>query len=164
MFVGTDFNIDYNSDVLTSRTAEQLYVWDEIQVAGDTFKKCDELIKKGVKGADVISDGTGKNRSTKGKSDHIIMKDAGFNVIPTVNPFVVDKIANLNRCFTLGIIKIHPRCKKLIRDLTQLVWDKNMQLEQKVDPSLSHLVDCLAYLCWKLYPLTGSKKYSIRLS
>lgn len=153
IFIGSDFNIDYNSDVLASRTASCLYIWDEIQIAGDTFKKCDALIRKGAKGGSVIADASGKARRTSGKSDHIILKDAGFRIIPTVNPYVVDKIANLNRALTLGLIKIHPRCRKLIRDLTQLVWDKHGQLDQKTDPSLSHLVDSLAYLVFKIYPL-----------
>jgi hypothetical protein len=131
-------------------------VWDEIQIPGDTYKKVNELKKKTI-GGDVISDSTGKNRSTKGRSDHTILREAGFNVIETRNPHVVDKIANLNRCFTLGIIKIHPRCKKLIRDLIQLVWNKHGELDQKTDPSLSHLVDCLAYICWELYPLMGER-------
>ena len=176
LFVGSDFNIDYNSDVLASmvgnfndinndlKAPPCLYVWDEIQIPGDTYKKADELKRKGAVGASVISDGTGKNRSTKGKSDHIILREAGFNVISTQNPYVVDKIANLNRCFTLGLIKVHPRCKKLIRDLTQLVWDKHGQLDQKTDPSLSHLVDCLAYLCWKLFPLSGGTAGRIKTS
>jgi len=157
-WVGSDFNIAYNSDVLASGHANGIHVWNEIQIAGDTFKKCSELKNKGVSGASIVADSTGKARRTSGKSDHIILREAGFEIIPTVNPLVIDKIANLNRCFTLGLIKIHPRCKKLIRDLMQLVWDKNMKLDQKTDPSLSHLVDALAYLCWKLYPLKTNRK------
>lgn len=152
-FVGSDFNIEYNSDVLVSRHSNGINVWDEVQIAGDTYKKCDELKRKKVTGATVLCDSTGKNRSTKGKSDHIILKEAGFNVKYKTNPHVTDKIANLNRCFTLGLIKIHPRCKKLIRDLIQLSWKKDGELDQSSDPSLSHLVDGLAYLCWNLYPI-----------
>ena len=152
-WVGSDFNIEYNSDVLVSQHSTGIFVWDEIQIAGDTFKKADELKRKGVTGATIICDSTGKNRSTKGKSDHVILDQAGFTVKSKTNPAVIDKIANLNRCFTLGIIKINPKCKKLIRDLTQLTWDKHGQLNQTTDKSLSHLVDCLAYLCWSLYPL-----------
>lgn len=157
-WVGSDFNFEYNSDVLASQHANGIHVYDEIQIAGDTYKKADELKRKGVTGANIVSDSTGKNRSTKGKSDHIILREAGFNVVPTMNPAVVDKIANLNRCFTLGLIKIHPRCKKLIRDLVQLKWDKHGQLDQTTDKSLSHLVDSLAYLCWKIFPLIPQKK------
>lgn len=157
-WVGSDFNIDYNSDVLHSLHANGIYVWDEIQIAGDTFKKCDELKKKGVAGASVVCDSTGKARRTSGISDHAILKQAGFNLVYKTNPAVKDKIANLNRCFTLGLIKIHPRCKKLIRDLTQLTWDKDGQLNQKTDKSLSHLVDALAYACFLHYPLVDKKQ------
>jgi hypothetical protein len=156
-WVGSDFNIDYNSDVLASQHANGLYIYDESQIAGDTFMKADALKRKGATGASIVADSTGKNRRTSGKSDYVILKEAGFNVVQTLNPAVKDKIANLNRCFTLGLIKIHPSCKKLIRDLIQLKWDKHGQLDQKTDPSLSHLVDCLAYLCWKLYPLINTK-------
>ncbi len=117
----------------------------------------------GMTGATIISDGTGKARKSNGISDHAILKQAGFNVLQNNNPAVVDKIANLNRCFTLGLIKIHPNCKKLIRDLTQLVWDKHGQLDQKTDASLSHLVDGLAYFMWKLYPLIEKKRSSARI-
>ncbi len=157
-YVGSDFNILYNSDVLASQHANGIYIHDEIQLACDTYQKADELKRKGVSGATIICDSTGKARSTKGKSDHTILKDAGFNIKYKTNPAVIDKIANLNRCFTLGLIKINPRCKKLIRDLSQLVWDKHGQLDQKTDPSLSHLVDGLAYLVWTLYPLVNQRK------
>lgn len=156
-YVGSDFNIDYNSDVLVSQHANGIFVWDEIQINGDTFKKCDELKRKGVTGATVICDSTGKARRTSGKSDHVILKNAGFNVKYKTNPAVKDKIANLNRCFTLGLIRINPRCKKLIRDLTQLEWDSKGNLDQRSDSSLSHLVDSLAYLCWYLYPLKSNQ-------
>lgn len=155
-YVGSDFNIAHNSDVLASQHAHGIHIWDEVQITGDTFKKVDELKRKGAVGATVVSDSTGANRRTSGKSDHLILREAGFNVIQTHNPSVKDKINNLNRCFTLGLIKIHPRCKKLIRDLKQTVWDKHEQLDQRTDPSLTHLVDSLAYLCWRLYPLRAT--------
>lgn len=161
VWAGSDFNILYNSDVLCSQHAHGLYVWDEQQIAGDTFKKCEGLARKGAQGASVVCDSTGKARRTSGISDHEILRQAGFNVVHFQNPAVVDKIANLNRCFTLGLIKIHPRCKKLIRDLKQLVWNKHGELDQKTDPSLSHLVDSLAYLCYKLYPLRDLSKHKV---
>jgi phage terminase large subunit len=162
VFVGSDFNIEYNSDILSSMTGTQLYVWDEVQIQGDTYKKAFELRRKINGGADIISDSTGANRSTKGKSDHIILRESGFNIIPTQNPYVEDKIANLNRCFMLGLIVINPACKKLIRDLKMLRWDKHGQLDQKTDKSLSHLVDCLGYLCWKLFPMIKKSQNSTR--
>ena len=156
VYTGNDFNIMYNSDIIGSRTGMgeegQLYIWAEVQIEGDTYKKCDELIKKGARGAIAICDSTGRNRSTSGLSNFKIMEEAGFIIAQTFNPYVIDKISNLNRCFTLGLIKINPKCRKLIRDLTQLEWRKEGELDQTRDPSLSHLVDCLAYMCWYFFP------------
>lgn len=161
-WVGSDFNIDFNSDIIASQHANGIFVHNENQIAGDTYQKAFALIEKGFAGATIVCDSTGKNRSTKGRSDVIILREAGFDVRIKTNPSVKDKIANLNRCFTLGLIKINPKCKKLIRDLTQLKWDKRGQLDQKTDPSLSHLVDGLAYLVWYLYPLVDNiNRFSI---
>jgi PBSX family phage terminase large subunit len=153
IYVGSDFNIEYNSDIILSQHAHGIYVWDEIQIPGDTFKKAHTLKEKGATGATIIADSTGINRRTSGKSDFLILREAGFNVTQTLNPAVIDKIANLNRCFTMGLIKINPRCRKLTRDLKSLKWDRHGQLNQTTDKSLSHLVDCLAYVCWKMFPL-----------
>lgn len=161
VWVGSDFNILYNSDVLCSQHAHGLYVWGEQQIAGDTYKKCEGLRKMGAGGASVVCDSTGKARRTSGISDHEILRQSGFNVVVFQNPAVVDKINNLNRCFTMGLIKIHPSCRKLLRDLKQLEWRKDGELDQKTDPSLSHLVDSLAYLCYKLYPLRDLSRTKI---
>jgi PBSX family phage terminase large subunit len=161
IYCGVDFNYLYNSDVLISQHAHGIYVWDEQQIAGDTFKKAEGLIRMGAQGASVICDSTGKARRTSGISDHEILKQAGFNVLYKTNPAVKDKISNLNRLFTLGMIKINPRCKKLLRDLKQTVWDKDGQLDQRSDPSLTHLVDGLAYAAWYLYPLRDISGFNI---
>jgi PBSX family phage terminase large subunit len=162
VYCGVDFNIANNADVLISQHAHGIYVWDEQLIAGDTFKKADGLKKKGATGAIVICDSTGKARRTSGMSDHEILKQNGFNVVYKTNPAIKDKIANLNRAFTLGLIKIHPRCKKLLRDLKQLEWKADgLKLDSGSDDSLGHLTDCLAYAVWYLYPLQDFSKYKI---
>ena len=112
-WIGSDFNWSHNSDIIASQHANGLYVYDEVQIAGDTFQKVDALKRKGVSGANVVCDSTGNARKTSagGKTDHSILREAGFTVLYKPNPAVKDKIANLNRCFTLGLIKINPRCK-----------------------------------------------------
>jgi PBSX family phage terminase large subunit len=162
IYGGADFNISNNADVLASQHAHGLYIWDEQLIAGDTFKKADGLKAKGATGASIVCDSTGKARRTTGISDHEILKQAGFNVIYKTNPAIKDKINNLNRCFTLGLIKIHPtRCKKLIRDLRQLTWKDEGKLDSGPDDSLGHLTDALAYLVWYLYPLRDISNYKI---
>lgn len=165
VYCGVDFNISNNADVIISHHAHGIYVWDEQLIAGDTFQKADGLKRKGVSGATVICDSTGKARRTSGMSDHEILKQAGFKVVYKTNPAIKDKIANLNRVFTLGLIKIHPRCKKLLRDLKQLQWRADgLKLDSGSDDSLGHLTDCLAYAAWYLYPLQDKSGYKINSS
>ena len=109
---------------------------------------CDYLKRKGYIG-NVIPDSTGKNRKTSGKSDHQILRENGFNVVPTRNPFVTDRVNNLNRLFTSDKIIIDPKCKKLIGDLEKVVW-KNEKLDQNTDPLLTHVSDALGYGAYKL--------------
>lgn len=161
IYAGVDFNIHYNSDVLISNHAHGVYVWGEQQIAGDTFKKCDGLKRMGATGATVICDSTGKAQRTSGMSDHEILKQAKFNVVYKTNPAVKDKISNLNRCFTLGLIKIHPSCRKLIRDLKQLEWNSREKFDEGKNGDLGHLVDGIAYAMWYLYPLKDVSGYRV---
>ena len=112
---------------------------------------CDYLKKKGYYGT-VIPDSTGKNRKTSSKSDHLILKDNGFTVMSTLNPFVTDRVNNINRLFTADRIIIDPKCKKLIGDLEKVAW-KNEKLDQKTDTMLTHISDALGYGAWKLFPI-----------
>lgn len=152
LFIGMDFNVEPMTAIIAQFYNGHFYVHDEVYLDNsDTYKMCDELIKKKYFG-DVIPDSTGKNRRTSGKSDHQILKDNGFRVMPTFNPFVTDRVNNVNRLFTNNRITINPKCKKLIRDLEKVVW-KNNKLDQTTDKSLTHISDCLGYVAWKIDPI-----------
>ena len=105
----------------------------------------------------VIPDSTGKNRKTSGKSDHLILTDAGFQIPYVFNPFVTDRVNNINRLLTDNRIIINPKCKKLIGDLEKVSWKDN-NLDQKTDTNLTHISDALGYMCWKLAPIEDHYK------
>jgi PBSX family phage terminase large subunit len=155
LHVGMDFNVQPMTAVIFQVYDNKIHVLDEAFLENsDTYKMCDHLKKKGYVG-NVIPDSTGKNRKTSGKSDHNILREAGFNVVPTRNPFVTDRVNNLNRLFTDDRIIIDPKCKKLIGDLEKVVW-KNEKLDQKTDSMLTHISDALGYGAWKLMPINGA--------
>ena len=150
IFVGMDFNVNPMTAIIFQQQDDLWHVIDEIFLENsDTYRMCDELIKRNYRGAEIIPDSTGKNRKTSGKSDHIILKENGFNVLTTRNPFVKDRVNNVNRLFTSDKIKINPRCKKLIKDLECVAW-KDEKLDQKTDTMLTHISDALGYGMWKL--------------
>ena len=85
------------------------------------------------------------------QSDFDIIKEDGYTIRSTHNPFVKDRVNNVNRCLKQGLIEIDPSCKKLINDLEKVSWKDN-NLDQKTDPLLTHISDCLGYACYSLIP------------
>jgi PBSX family phage terminase large subunit len=163
--IGMDFNVQPMTAVIGNYINKTLYIYDEVFLENsDTFKMCSELKRKGHKGSRIYPDSTGANRKTSGKSDHAILNEDGFTVAQTRNPFVTDRVNNVNRLLRDGRIIIDPKCKKLINDLEKVTW-KNDDLDQKTDKMLTHISDALGYLCHAIDPLIGlpPKSSSIKL-
>ena len=158
LFVGMDFNVHPMTAVIGRYINDTFYVFDEVFLEhSDTFKMTDALVKQGHAGAQVIPDSTGKARKTSGKSDHQILKDAGFTLPYVKNPFVTDRVNTMNNLFTHDRIVISPKCKKLIGDLEKVVW-KNNKLDQKTNPMLTHISDAFGYWVWHLAGIKPKKK------
>jgi PBSX family phage terminase large subunit len=152
-FIGMDFNVNPMTCVVGHMINDTIHIVDEgFLENSDTYKMCKYLRDKRYRG-NVIPDSTGKNRKTSGQSDFDILKQNGFNIMWTQNPFVTDRVNNVNRLLKAGKLIIDPRCKKLINDLEKVVWKDN-KLDQKTNPMLTHISDALGYLCFKLSPFT----------
>lgn len=155
ILAGVDYNVSPYCSIIAQYDGHNFYILDEIIIEdnGDTFKWCYEAKRKGYGGAIIYPDSTGKNRRTSGISDHQIARDNGFQLANTRNPFVTDRVNNINRLLAQGRIKISPKCKWLIRDLKKLGW-RGGKLDQVTDKNLSHVSDALGYLCWELAPIS----------
>lgn len=157
LLIGMDFNVNPMTAVIGQFYDNTFHIHDEIYLKNsDTYKMCDELKKKGYMG-DVIPDSTGKNRKTSGTSDFEILRNRGFKILSTHNPFVTDRVNNVNRLFTDNRTIIDPKCKKLINDLEKVSWKDN-KLDQKTDKMLTHVSDCLGYLKYKIEPIAVTRK------
>jgi PBSX family phage terminase large subunit len=164
IMVGMDFNVNPMTAVVGYYQNNTFYVVDEIYLENsDTYKMSGELIKRGYKSAFIYPDSTGKNRKTSGRSDHLILKDDGFIVKDTRNPFVKDRVNNINRLLRDGRIIIDPKCKRLIMDLERVVWDGN-DLDKRSDPNLTHISDALGYWCWAVDNIVYKAPAPIRLT
>jgi len=158
--IGMDFNVQPMTAVVGHYCNKTFYLFQEAFLENsDTFKMTDHLIRNGHKGANIYPDSTGKNRKTSGKSDHLILQEAGFRVQYTRNPLVIDRVNNINRLLMDGRIVISPECKKLINDLEKVSW-KDGQLDQKTDKMVTHISDALGYLCWAIEPLLAEQPKS----
>lgn len=159
VFLAMDFNVNPMTAIIFQVFHDQIHVHDEVYLENsDTPKMCKELQSRGYAGLKVIPDSTAKNRKTSGKSDLIILKEHGFQVIPTRNPYVVDRVNAVNRMFSQDRLVINRRCKKLINDLEKVAW-RNGELDQKGENSmLTHISDALGYGVWKHFPIASDIK------
>jgi len=156
LFIGMDFNVAPMTAVVLQYTEDKFRVLDEVWLMNsDTFKMVDELTRRGYSGARVIPDSTGRNRKTSGKSDFQILSDAGFVIESVHNPFIMDRVNNVNRLLGQGKVVIDPKCKKLINDLERVVWKNNALDQSGANKELTHISDALGYACWKLDPIVS---------
>lgn len=145
--VGCDFNVNPITAVLGYFENETFFIYDEIYIKNSNTFELAKTIKEKWGYCDVFPDATGKARKTSAtKTDHEILREAGLSLMYNPNPHVKDRQNCVNGLLGHNRIKIHPRCKMLIKDLEQL------QHENK-DDMLSHISDALGYLCWGLAPL-----------
>lgn len=152
IFISMDFNVNPMTASIGQYINETFYIFDEIFLENsDTYKMVAELKRRNYYGT-VIPDSTGKNRKTSGRSDFQILEEAGYKIPYVRNPFVVDRVNNVNRLFTADRIIIDPKCRKLIGDFEKVSWKDN-KLDQKTDPMLTHCSDNAGYMFWHIDPI-----------
>lgn len=152
-YIAMDFNVDPMTAVVFQVADNQIQVFDEVFLRNsDTPKMIAELKRRGYAGLKVIPDSTGANRKTSGATDFQLLREAGFQIMQVHNPFVTDRVNNVNRLLNTDKLIIDPKCKKLINDLEKVVWKDN-KLDQKTDKLLTHISDALGYGCHRLMPM-----------
>ncbi len=164
IYCGLDFNVDPMSCVICEYYDGVFHIIDEIFMRDSTTPEMAKEIKRRYgRGCQIIPDSTAKNRKTSGKSDLDMLRNEGFEIMNTRNPYVMDRVNNVNRLLEQGRIKISPKCVKLINDLEKVTWKEgDIKLDQKTDKLLTHISDALGYLCWKLEPIvSGSRGVTI---
>ena len=168
LLVGVDFNVDPFSAVFSVKVDEELHVFDEFNLTGGvtTWDFCDAVIEKyGLERRIIMCpDPTGAARKTAGVgvTDHAIMRKAGFTVATPKSPWKVrDKITCINTGLMdangLRRIKIHPRCKNLIKSLRTLVYEQDTGLPNK-KLGVDHHFDALGYLTLMQFNLARPNK------
>jgi hypothetical protein len=154
VWVGLDFNVNPYCALLCHFVDNNIECFDEIYLENSNTPEMIKSIKEKVKGCHVriIPDSTQFKRSTLGITDIEMLKQE-FEVIHTRNPFVIDRVNNVNRLFELGKIRVNPACRHLINDLNKVTWrEKTLELDQISNKMLTHMSDALGYVCWQLLP------------
>lgn len=110
----------------------------------------------------IFPDASSRARSTSGKSDFRLLREAGYRVdAPLANPFVRDRVNTVNsllmgRGSPYPRLLVDPRCVNLIEAMEKQSWDTEVDPPQpsKVG-GFDHIMDALGYACWRKLPLRG---------
>jgi len=161
--------LDFNVDPMCSVVAQvyrdgRVVVLDEIVLSrASTYDACSEFLERfgsHLGGLVVYADATGARMQTTGKSDLLILKDALRDYgavdfkIPASNPVVRERVQLMNAKLASAsgerLLRVHPKCRELIRDFEQVVYKEGSGLVDKdKDPKRTHLSDALGYLVWQ---------------
>ena len=118
-------------------------------------------------------DPTGGSRKTAAvdatTTDHSLLEKAGIKIYERRNPYAIrDKYQAMNwlLCDAMGKrrMKIHPRCKAVIRDLKFMVYKEGTDIPDKSDPERSHHSDALGYCVLGAMKPLMPDKYKTRSS
>ena len=162
-YLGTDFNIDAINAVFVQYVNGIFYVGKEIcldETNANTFRLAEELSKEtmSLPHRSIVPDSTGKARKTSSqKSDHEILKDAGFRLEVTTNPLIRDRQNSVNRAIAAGKVIIDPSCTHIIKELETLS-------SRDKEGEVAHISVALGYVIWKLDPLKKKQGRSETIS
>lgn len=164
--IGMDFNVDYMTCTLWHADDKTARCFDEIVLPQNqrTQKICDAILarKYKVEMCTVYPDTAGKHRDTRSTTtDIIIVKENGFKVrYKKRAPYFRDRQLCVNNLLDKKRLKVHPKCKVLIRDLSDVEQDRGDLSKIKTNPKLTHASDGMDYMLDILFPLSGRKPIS----
>lgn len=160
VYVGLDFNVNPYCAVLAYFKNNTIEVFDEVYLENSNTTAMINAIKQkiGTQLCRIIPDSTQFRRNTIGITDIEMLRNH-FEVLPSHNPFVIDRVNNLNRLFEQERIFISNKCTKLINDLNKVTWkEHSLELDQVTQKMLTHMSDALGYLAYRLIPLHYKEK------
>ena len=161
LHIGMDFNVDNNSAVIAVRRDSSLHIIDEIKLMGSNTDEMVEEIKTRYPQASitVYPDPAGAARKTSagGRTDHTILRTAGFTVkAPNGHNAVRDGINAVNSKLanSAGIPSLFfdPKCKYVIECLEKHTYKQGSSVPDK-ESGFDHMTDALRYMVDYLFPI-----------
>jgi hypothetical protein len=162
LHIGMDFNVDNNSAVIAIRpTTTTLHIIDEIKLMGSNTDEMVEEIRNRYPNhkITVYPDPAGAQRKTSagGRTDHTILRSAGFTVrSPHGHNAVRDGInavnAKLRSSTGITTLFFDPKCKYSIESMEKHTYKEGSSIPDK-DSGFDHFSDAVRYLVDYLFPI-----------
>ena len=159
--IGMDFNVDNNSAVFAVKTRDGLHIIDEIKLMGSNTDEMVEEIKNRLSQKSIVCypdpSGSARKTSSGGRTDHTILRTAGFQVrSPHGHNPVRDGINAVNSllCNSQGQNRLYidPKCKYTIEALEKHTYKTGTSIPCK-DSGFDHFSDALRYMVDYLHPI-----------
>jgi hypothetical protein len=163
LHIGCDFNVSPIVAVVAVKVKDILFVIDEIRIFGSNTDELVEEIKIRYPKNGIVCypDPAGSQRKTSagGRTDHTILRNAGFKVqSPHSHNPVRDGInavnAKLRSSSGETTLYIDSRCKYVIECLEKQTYKEGTSIPDK-DSGFDHMNDALRYMVDFLFPIRG---------
>jgi hypothetical protein len=161
LHLGVDFNVDPMSAVIGVKTGNMMHIVDEFKIFGSNTEELVEEVKTRYPGHTIVAypDPAGAQRKTSagGRTDHTILRNAGFTVkAPHGHNAVRDGInavnAKLRSSSGITTLFFDPRCKYSIECLEKHTYKEGTSIPDK-DSGFDHMNDALRYMVDYLFPI-----------
>lgn len=172
LYIGIDFNLNPISASVMVRLGTTLHVIDEIEIYSSNTDELVAEIRSRYPTEKIYAfpdpSGSRSQTSSAGRSDHVILSNAGFVVkAPRKHDPVKDRINATNARFTnaLGEVNLYvdPKCKRTIECLEKHSYKIGTSIPDK-DSGYDHMWDALSYAVAYLYPIRKPAPTSQNLS
>lgn len=168
--IGIDFNVDPGCAVIGFKHQNGIHIYDEIEIYGTDTREMVQEIQRRYPNRKYICypDASGAQRRTSagGVTDHLILKNAGFQLkVGSVNPSVKDRIASVNAVLKEDNTRltISPKCVKVINGLRKHTYKEGTRLPEKDGAhDYSHFNDSVGYMINNLYPMRYESNQSYK--
>lgn len=161
LHVGVDFNVDPITAVVAAKSGNVLWVIDELKIHGSNTDELVQELQSRYPTQRIVAypDPAGAQRKTSagGRTDHTILRNAGFTVkAPASHNSVRDGInavnAKLRSSTGETTLVIDPKCKYVIECLEKQTYKEGTSIPDK-DSGFDHMNDALRYMVDFLYPI-----------
>jgi hypothetical protein len=174
LLVGVDFNVGACFTQVIVRRGDEFHVVAEhypkdtpalVRLLNETYP--DHIAAGNLV---VIPDAASRQRTTTNasESDLSLLKKGGFQIkVQSANPQISDRINSINVLLLADRLRIHNRCKYLIKSMEQQAYDKTGKPEKGIGglDDISGPVDALGYAISYLAPLrrwtVGGSKFRV---
>lgn len=166
LHIGCDFNVSPITAAIAVKLGDVLHIIDEIRIYSSNTDELVEEINARYPNKRIVvyPDPAGAQRKTSagGKTDHIILRNAGFRVLaPHSHNAVRDGInavnAKLRSSSGITSLFIDPKCKYTIECLEKHVYKEGTSIPDK-DSGFDHMTDAVRYMVDFLFPIKAPQQ------